>query len=81
MGGHGMERHRDHPRHGGIVLGTVISATTLIPFSLAVSDTPAPSGPVWIYLAIVGTAFALTLPSILVPAWLVTRSAAVAAVK
>jgi putative ABC transport system permease protein len=65
----------------GIVLGTVISATTLIPFSLAVSDTLAPSGPVWIYLAVVVTAFALTLPSTLIPAWLVTRSAAVAAAK
>src|SRR4030095_5898408 len=40
----------------GIVLGTAVSTTTLVPFSVAGRDSPMPSGPPWIYLAVVGTA-------------------------
>ncbi|MGH2577320.1 MAG: ABC transporter permease, partial [Actinomycetota bacterium] len=58
----------------GILLGTLISATTLIPFSEAVSQTPMPSGPIWIYLTIVGVAASITLVSTLVPAWALTRT-------
>jgi len=58
----------------GILLGTLISATTLIPFSEAVSQTPVPSGPIWIYLTIVGVAVSLTLVSTLVTAWALTRT-------
>ena len=53
----------------GIVLGTAVSTTTLVPFSLAVSDSPMARGPLWIYLAVVGTAGALTLGATLLPAW------------
>jgi putative ABC transport system permease protein len=64
----------------GILLGTAISATTLIPFSVAVSDTVVPSGPIGIYLAIVGAAAGLTIASTMVPAWALTRTPAVDAV-
>jgi putative ABC transport system permease protein len=57
----------------GVLLGTAISAGTLVPFSLAVSDSPLPSGPLWIYLAVAGAAGALTMFATLVPAWLATR--------
>ena len=57
----------------GIVLGTLASAATLIPFSLAMSDRLLPSGPIGIYVAIVGVAAGLTFLSTLVPAWLATR--------
>lgn len=63
----------------GILLGTLISATTLIPFSEAVSETPVPSGPIWIYLTIVAVAAALTVVSTLVPAWSLTRASPIEA--
>jgi putative ABC transport system permease protein len=53
----------------GILLGTAVSVTSLVPFSLAVSDSPVPHGPLWIYLAVVGTAMALTLGATLLSAW------------
>jgi putative ABC transport system permease protein len=56
----------------GILLGTIISATTLIPFSFAVSGMSLPSGPTWMYLVIVGTAAGLTTLSTLVPVWWLT---------
>lgn len=52
----------------GIVLGTVASVATLMPFSIVVLERPVPSGPVWIFLAVVAGAFALTLASTLLPA-------------
>jgi putative ABC transport system permease protein len=52
----------------GIVLGTFASVATLMPFSLVVLDRPLPSGPVWIFLAVVVGAFALTLAATLLPA-------------
>lgn len=52
----------------GVLLGSIVSLTTLVPFSIVVSDTPVPSGPLWIYLAIVGTVGVLTLVSTLLPA-------------
>jgi putative ABC transport system permease protein len=58
----------------GIVLGTAVSTTTLVPFSVAASDSPMPSGPPWIYLAVVGTAAALALAATLLPTWQALRS-------
>ncbi|MFT7834554.1 FtsX-like permease family protein [Saccharothrix sp. BKS2] len=52
----------------GIVLGTVASVATLMPFSIVVLDRPLPAGPVWIFLAVVVGAFALTLAATLLPA-------------
>ncbi|WP_242613690.1 FtsX-like permease family protein [Herbihabitans rhizosphaerae] len=57
----------------GIVIGTAISATSLVPFSIVVSDTPWPSGPIWIYLAVIGVAGALAFLSTLLPAWAAMR--------
>jgi putative ABC transport system permease protein len=53
----------------GVVLGTAVSTTTLVPFSVAASDSATPSGPWWIYLAVVGTAAALGLGATLLPTW------------
>lgn len=44
----------------GIVLGTAVAAGALVPFGLALDRWILPSGPVWIYLAITGTAVVLT---------------------
>lgn len=63
----------------GIVLGTLASAATLVPFSIAMSDRLLPSGPIGIYLTIVGFAAGLTFLATLVPAWLATRPAPVEA--
>jgi putative ABC transport system permease protein len=52
----------------GIILGTLVALATLIPFSATVSTSAMPSGPLWIYLLIIGVAAALTFTSILVPA-------------
>ncbi|MEU0096771.1 FtsX-like permease family protein [Kribbella sp. NPDC006257] len=52
----------------GIILGTLVALATLIPFSATVSTSALPSGPLWIYLVIVGAAATLTFGSILLPA-------------
>lgn len=64
----------------GIVLGTVAALTTLVPFSLARSDSLMPSGPLWIYLAVIGSACVLTLVAMLLPTWLTLRQRPVEAV-
>src|SRR4029453_1318576 len=57
----------------GIVLGTAVSTTALIPFSVAASDSPAPSGPPWIYLAVISAAATLALTAPLLPTWQALR--------
>jgi putative ABC transport system permease protein len=57
----------------GLVLGTLVSMTTLVPFSLLVNDSPVPSGPLGIYLGVVGAAVVLVYVGTLLPAWLTTR--------
>lgn len=57
----------------GTLLGTAVAAGSLIPFGLALDGTVMPSGPGWIYPAIVGSALALTFVTILVPTWLALR--------
>ncbi|MFC4069625.1 ABC transporter permease [Actinoplanes subglobosus] len=57
----------------GILLGTVVAPATLIPFSLARADSLTPSGPVWMYLAIVGFATVLTVGATLLPTWQVLK--------
>ncbi|WP_250292788.1 ABC transporter permease [Frankia sp. CiP1_Cm_nod1] len=64
---------------GGIMLGTLVSITTLVPFSLAVSGSPLPHGPLWIYLAVTGSAAALTLSATLLPTLHALRTPPVAA--
>ncbi|MEV7008638.1 FtsX-like permease family protein [Streptosporangium sp. NPDC051022] len=58
----------------GVLLGTGASLITLVPYSVAVDDTPLPSGPLWIYVLVVGFATALTVVATLLPTWLATRS-------
>jgi putative ABC transport system permease protein len=58
----------------GIGLGTAVSITTLVPFSVAASDSLTPSGPPWIYLAVIATAAVLALAGTLLPAWPALRS-------
>jgi putative ABC transport system permease protein len=48
---------------GGIILGALVSAVTLVPFAFAVYGSPWPSGPLWIYLVVIGGASGLTLLS------------------
>ncbi len=59
---------------GGIILGAVVSAMTLVPFSFAVYDSPWPSGPLWIYLAVIGGASGLTLLSTVLSTTYVLRT-------
>jgi putative ABC transport system permease protein len=58
----------------GIALGTVVSILTLVPFCMTIRDSPFPAGPLWIYLAVMGAAGALTLVTTVAPAWLALRS-------
>jgi putative ABC transport system permease protein len=58
----------------GIVLGTLVALVCLMPFSAVVSGSAMPTGPLWMYLAIIGAAAVLTLGSILIPAGLSLRS-------
>jgi putative ABC transport system permease protein len=58
----------------GIALGTAVATATLVPFSVAASDSPMASGPLWIYLAVIGTAATLALAATLLPTWRALRS-------
>ncbi|MFI1394371.1 FtsX-like permease family protein [Streptomyces sp. NPDC020681] len=53
----------------GVLLGTAAAATTLVPFAHAAADRLLPTGPLWIYGTVVGTALALALSATLIPAW------------
>ncbi|MET0234437.1 MAG: FtsX-like permease family protein [Kibdelosporangium sp.] len=57
----------------GIGLGTLISAGTLIPFSLAAMDSVLPYGPIWIYPVVAGAAGLLTMAATLIPTWFALR--------
>ncbi|WP_254709074.1 FtsX-like permease family protein [Streptomyces lunaelactis] len=57
----------------GVLLGTAAAATTLVPFAHAAADSWMPSGPLWIYGAVVGAAVTLVLSATLVPAWRALR--------
>ncbi|MBB5786928.1 FtsX-like permease family protein [Jiangella mangrovi] len=52
----------------GITLGTLASAATLVPFSLARADSTTPSGSPLVYLGVVAVAVVLTLGATLLPA-------------
>ncbi|TCO34122.1 putative ABC transport system permease protein [Kribbella steppae] len=52
----------------GITLGTLVALACLLPYSATVSTSSLPTGPLWIYLAIIGAAGALTFTSTLLPA-------------
>ncbi|MYW44491.1 ABC transporter permease [Streptomyces sp. SID161] len=63
------------------VLGTIASATTIVPYSLVKSGSYLPSGSVGTYLAIVGGSLALVFGATLLPSWRGMRSPAVDTVK
>ena len=52
----------------GITLGTLVALACLLPFSAKVSTSAIPTGPLWIYVVIVGAAALLTFASTLLPA-------------
>ncbi|SBT43729.1 ABC transporter permease [Micromonospora auratinigra] len=51
----------------GVVLGTIASVATLMPFSIVTLGRPVPSGPFWIYLAVVAGAAVLAFAATLLP--------------
>lgn len=57
----------------GIVLGTIVSGTSLVPFTLVTDGSLLPHGPIWIYLGVIGTATLLTLLSTLLTTWVTLR--------
>lgn len=57
----------------GIVLGTIVSTTTLVPFTLVTDGSLLPHGPIWLYLGVIGTAAALTVLSTLLTTWVTLR--------
>ncbi|MFJ5262511.1 FtsX-like permease family protein [Streptomyces sp. NPDC088387] len=63
------------------VLGTIASATTIVPYSLVKSDSYLPSGSIGIYLAIVGGSLLLVFGATLLPSWRGMRTPAVDTVK
>jgi putative ABC transport system permease protein len=63
----------------GVGLGTLLSAATLVPFSLVVGGSPVPSGPIGIYLGVAGAAGLVTMAATLVPVWFATRGRAMEA--
>jgi putative ABC transport system permease protein len=52
----------------GITLGTAIALACLLPYAATVSTSSLPTGPLWIYLLIIGAAALLTFTSTLLPA-------------
>ncbi|MFC8127505.1 FtsX-like permease family protein [Streptomyces sp. NPDC057302] len=58
----------------GIVLGTAVAAGSLVPFGLALDGSVLPSGPAWVYLAIVASAVVLTFATILLPTSVALRA-------
>ncbi|MYV99550.1 ABC transporter permease, partial [Streptomyces sp. SID3343] len=58
----------------GVVLGTVAAAAAAVPFAMAATESWLPSGPITIYLGVVGTAAVLTFGATLIPTWTATRT-------
>jgi putative ABC transport system permease protein len=57
----------------GIVLGTIVAATTLVPFTLVTDGSLLPHGPIWIYLGVAGIATLLATVSTMVTTWVTLR--------
>ncbi|MEU3657008.1 FtsX-like permease family protein [Streptomyces sp. NPDC032161] len=63
------------------VLGTIASATTIVPYSMVKADSYLPSGSIGIYLAVVGGSLLLVFGATLLPSWRGMRTPAVETVK
>lgn len=50
----------------GVVLGTIVAASSLVPFTIVADGSLLPSGPIWIYLGVIGTAALLTFGATMV---------------
>jgi putative ABC transport system permease protein len=57
----------------GVLLGGVVSTLTLVPFCIALNGSPMPSGPLSIYLTLIGSATGLTLLVTLLSSWFAMR--------
>jgi putative ABC transport system permease protein len=57
----------------GVVLGSIASLATVLPFSLARTDSLLPTGSVWIYFIVIGAAGVITMAATLLPTWRVLR--------
>ncbi|MFF0149318.1 FtsX-like permease family protein [Amycolatopsis sulphurea] len=64
----------------GVLLGTVVSAGSIVPFCLVATGSPLPTGPASVYLAVVAAAVGVALFASVVPAWVATRTRPVTAV-
>lgn len=58
----------------GVLLGTMVAATTLVPFTLVTDGSLLPKGPPEIYLAVTGAAAVLTFGATLVSTWVGLRT-------
>jgi len=58
----------------GIVLGTIVAAMSLVPFTLIASGSLLPTGPIWIYLGVLGAAALLTFGATMVTTLVALRS-------
>jgi putative ABC transport system permease protein len=63
----------------GVLLGTVAAAAAAVPFAVAATDSWLPTGPITLYLGVVGTVTVLTFAATLIPTWTVLRSRPVVA--
>jgi putative ABC transport system permease protein len=52
----------------------VVAMATLGPFCWSLRGSLLPSGPLWIYLAVIGSAALLTFTATLVPGWVALRA-------
>jgi putative ABC transport system permease protein len=53
----------------GIILGVIVTPSTLIPFSLSRTGNAIPTGPLWMFFAVVAYAAVVALLATLVPTW------------
>jgi putative ABC transport system permease protein len=58
----------------GLALGTLVAMVTLGPFCWSLRGSLLPSGPLWIYLVVIGSAVVLTFSATLVPGWVALRA-------
>lgn len=58
----------------GVLLGTAVAAVTLAAFGQALTGSPAPDGPLWIYLVVIGAVTTLTLTATLLTTRLMLRT-------
>ncbi|MFS1305288.1 ABC transporter permease [Streptosporangium longisporum] len=65
----------------GVVLGTVVFVPVLLLFTIAISGSPLPSGPVYLYVIVVCAAGLSALMGALPPAWAATRGRPVTTVR